>query len=68
MLVLAAVAFAMLRAPFWQDFDAVAAASIDLLLAQITSGQRRGERPIIAPDLVSRESVGPPPRSRRRMV
>jgi DNA-binding LacI/PurR family transcriptional regulator len=49
-----------------QDFDAVAAASIDLLLAQITSGQRRGKRRIIAPGLVSRESVGPPPRSRRR--
>jgi DNA-binding LacI/PurR family transcriptional regulator len=42
------------------DFDAVAAASIDLLLAQITSGHRLGDRRVLTPTLISRESVGPP--------
>jgi DNA-binding LacI/PurR family transcriptional regulator len=42
------------------DFHVVAAASLDLLLAQIASGERHGERRIIAPTLVSRRSVGPP--------
>jgi len=46
------------------DFAAVAAASLDLLLAQITSGERRGGRPIIPPTLISRDSVGPPPPGR----
>jgi DNA-binding LacI/PurR family transcriptional regulator len=43
------------------DFDATAAAALDLLLAQIESGRRHGERRIIPPRLVSRRSVGPPP-------
>jgi DNA-binding LacI/PurR family transcriptional regulator len=42
------------------DFDAVAAASLDLLVAQIRSGHRLGDRRILAPTLVSRESVAPP--------
>ena len=42
------------------DFDAVAAASIDLLLAQITSGHRLGDRRVLTPTLISRESVAPP--------
>jgi DNA-binding LacI/PurR family transcriptional regulator len=42
------------------DFDAAAAASLELLLAQIFSGQRHGERRIIPPRLVARRSVGPP--------
>jgi DNA-binding LacI/PurR family transcriptional regulator len=42
------------------DFDAAAAASLELLIAQIKSGERRGERRIIPPELVSRRSVGPP--------
>jgi DNA-binding LacI/PurR family transcriptional regulator len=44
------------------DFDAVAAASIDLLLAQITSGQRLGARRVLTPTLVTRNSVAPPRR------
>ena len=42
------------------DFDAVAAASIDLLLAQITSGHRLGDRRVLTPTLITRESVAPP--------
>ncbi|HEY1822013.1 MAG TPA: substrate-binding domain-containing protein, partial [Trebonia sp.] len=42
------------------DFDAVAAASIDLLHAQIISGQRLGDRRVLTPTLVTRESVAPP--------
>ncbi len=42
------------------DFDAVAAASLDLLVAQIRSGHRLGDRRILAPTLVSRDSVAPP--------
>jgi DNA-binding LacI/PurR family transcriptional regulator len=42
------------------DFDAVAAASIDLLVAQINSGQRLGDRRVLVPTLVSRRSVAPP--------
>jgi DNA-binding LacI/PurR family transcriptional regulator len=42
------------------DFDAVAAASIDLLLAQIRSGHRLGDRRILTPTLVMRDSVAPP--------
>src|SRR5579859_3253447 len=42
------------------DFDAVAAASIDLLLAQITSGHRLGARRVLTPTLITRESVAPP--------
>ena len=42
------------------DFDAVAAAALDLLLVQIESGERRGDRRIIPPRLVVRRSVGPP--------
>jgi DNA-binding LacI/PurR family transcriptional regulator len=44
------------------DFDAIAAASIDLLLAQIRAGHRLGDRRILTPALVTRESVAPPPR------
>lgn len=43
------------------DFDAIAIASIDLLLEQIRSGQRLADRRILTPDLVKRESVAPPP-------
>jgi DNA-binding LacI/PurR family transcriptional regulator len=42
------------------DFDAIAAASLDLLLAQINSGHRLGDRRVITPRLVIRESVAPP--------
>lgn len=42
------------------DFDAAAAAALDLLLVQIESGERRGDRRIIPPHLVIRRSVGPP--------
>ncbi len=44
------------------DFDAVATASLDLLMAQIRSGQRLGDRRMLTPTLVSRQSVAPPPR------
>ena len=43
------------------DFDAIAIASIELLLEQIRSGQRLADRRILTPDLVKRESVAPPP-------
>jgi DNA-binding LacI/PurR family transcriptional regulator len=43
------------------DFDAVAAAGISLLLAQIEGGQRLAERRVVAPALIERASVGPPP-------
>jgi DNA-binding LacI/PurR family transcriptional regulator len=42
------------------DFDAVAAASLELLVAQIRSGHRLGDRRILAPTLVSRDSVASP--------
>ncbi|WP_027345123.1 LacI family DNA-binding transcriptional regulator [Hamadaea tsunoensis] len=42
------------------DFDAVAAASLDLLLAQIETGRRHGGRRVIPPALVTRHSVSPP--------
>jgi DNA-binding LacI/PurR family transcriptional regulator len=42
------------------DFEAVATASLDLLLAQIRRGQRLGDRRMITPTLVSRASVAPP--------
>jgi DNA-binding LacI/PurR family transcriptional regulator len=42
------------------DFDGAAAASLDLLLAQIQVGERRGERRIIPPRLVQRRSVAAP--------
>lgn len=42
------------------DFDGVAAASLDLLIAQIRAGRRLGDRRIIPPKLVKRQSVGPP--------
>lgn len=44
------------------DFDAVAAATIDLLMAQIRSGNRLGQRRMLTPTLVSRDSVAPPRR------
>jgi DNA-binding LacI/PurR family transcriptional regulator len=50
------------------DFAAVATASLDLLLAQIRSGQRLGERRMLTPALISRDSVAPhapDPRGRR---
>jgi DNA-binding LacI/PurR family transcriptional regulator len=43
------------------DFEAVATASLDLLLAQIRRGHRLGDRRMITPALVSRDSVAPPP-------
>ena len=42
------------------DFDAVAAASIDLRLAQITTGHRLGDRRVLTPTLITRESVAAP--------
>ena len=42
------------------DFDAVALASLELLLRQITSGSHGNERRTIEPTLVRRDSVGPP--------
>lgn len=44
------------------DFDAVAKASLRILLDQIESGRPSQERHTIAPTLVSRSSVAPPPR------
>jgi DNA-binding LacI/PurR family transcriptional regulator len=44
------------------DFGAVAAASLDLLLAQIDSGHRLGARRVLVPTLVPRDSVAPPRR------
>jgi DNA-binding LacI/PurR family transcriptional regulator len=41
------------------DFDAVATASLDLLLAQIRSGHRLGDRRVLTPTLISRDSVAP---------
>jgi DNA-binding LacI/PurR family transcriptional regulator len=39
------------------DFDAVATASLELLLAQIKTGRRQGERRVLAPRLIVRSSV-----------
>jgi DNA-binding LacI/PurR family transcriptional regulator len=39
------------------DFGAVATASLDLLLAQIKTGRRQGERRVLAPRLIVRNSV-----------
>ena len=44
------------------DFEAIADASLSLLVAQIEEGTRRGERRVVAPTLVPRMSVGPPRR------
>lgn len=44
------------------DFAAVGRASLALLLDQIESGTRSSERRVIAPRLVSRDSVAPPGR------
>jgi DNA-binding LacI/PurR family transcriptional regulator len=41
------------------DFDEVATASLDLLLAQIRSGHRLGDRRVLTPTLISRDSVAP---------
>jgi DNA-binding LacI/PurR family transcriptional regulator len=41
------------------DFDGIATASLDLLLAQIRSGRRLGDRRMLTPTLVSRDSVAP---------
>jgi DNA-binding LacI/PurR family transcriptional regulator len=50
------------------DFDAVATASFDLLLAQIRDGPSPGARRVLTPTLISRDSVGPyaGPRPARR--
>ena len=42
------------------DFDAVAAVSLDVLLAQIRDGRRHGDRQMLTPTLISRDSVAPP--------
>jgi DNA-binding LacI/PurR family transcriptional regulator len=42
------------------DFDAAATASLELLLAQIRTGHRSGERRVLPPTLISRDSVAPP--------
>jgi DNA-binding LacI/PurR family transcriptional regulator len=47
------------------DFQAVAAATIDLLLAQIRAGQRIRDRRILAPELITRASVARPRRPRQ---
>jgi DNA-binding LacI/PurR family transcriptional regulator len=47
------------------DFQAVAAATIDLLLAQIRAGQRIRDQRILAPQLITRASVAAPRRPRR---
>lgn len=44
------------------DFDAVARASLQMLLTQIESGNGGALRRTIAPTLVARDSVAPPPR------
>ena len=43
------------------DFEAVASASISLLLGQLETGRSTDERHTIAPRLVERASVAPPP-------
>ena len=42
------------------DFDAVAAACLDLLLNQINSGMSHGAHRVVPPELISRESVAGP--------
>lgn len=42
------------------DFNGVATASLDLLLAQIRVGHRLGDRRMLTPTLISRDSVAPP--------
>ncbi|HET6533478.1 MAG TPA: LacI family DNA-binding transcriptional regulator [Actinoplanes sp.] len=42
------------------DFDAVAQAGLDLLLAQVSDGAAAPGRVVIEPDLVIRDSVAPP--------
>jgi DNA-binding LacI/PurR family transcriptional regulator len=42
------------------DYAAVAAASIELLQAQISAGYRVDDRRIIRPALITRASVAPP--------
>ena len=44
------------------DFDAVARETLELLLAQVSEGEVESSQRTIAPALVSRDSVGPPPR------
>lgn len=44
------------------DFDGIATATLDLLVAQIEGGTRRGERRVIPPTLVPRASTGRSPR------
>jgi DNA-binding LacI/PurR family transcriptional regulator len=41
------------------DFDGIATASLDLLLAQIRGGHRLGDRRMLTPTLISRDSVAP---------
>jgi DNA-binding LacI/PurR family transcriptional regulator len=43
------------------DFAAVATASLELLLAQMKAGRRPGERRILPPSLITRDSVGGTP-------
>lgn len=43
------------------DFDAVARETLELLLAQVSEGEVESSQRTIAPTLVSRASVGPPP-------
>jgi DNA-binding LacI/PurR family transcriptional regulator len=43
------------------DFDAVARETLSLLLAQVSEGEVGASQRTIAPALVSRDSVGPPP-------
>jgi DNA-binding LacI/PurR family transcriptional regulator len=43
------------------DFDAVARETLELLLAQVSEGEVESSQRTIAPALVSRNSVGPPP-------
>ena len=43
------------------DFDAVARETLSLLLAQVSEGEVEASQRTIAPTLVQRDSVGPPP-------
>jgi len=42
------------------DFAAVATASLELLMEQVSGAAEVGERRVIAPELVERDSVAPP--------
>ena len=45
-----------------QDFMEVGSRALNLILEEIQSGSRSSSRPPVAPELIVRESTGPPPR------